>query len=82
MKVFRSLYCFIAFISHGAENYFPRLRGMGICDAIFSFYNQELGLLQIHGYYCMLSNPEPFFVSSEPLLLSVISNRQQQFVAF
>ena len=28
------LYCFTSSISHGVENYFPRLWGTGISDAI------------------------------------------------
>ena len=35
LKVSRSLYCFTTSISHGVENYFARLWGMGISDAIF-----------------------------------------------
>ena len=35
LKVSRSLYCFTASISHGVENYFPRLWSVGIPDAIF-----------------------------------------------
>ena len=35
LKVSQSLYCFTIFICHGVENYFPRLWGMGISDAIF-----------------------------------------------
>ena len=35
LKVSRSLYCFTTSISHGVENNFPRLWGMGISDAIF-----------------------------------------------
>ena len=35
LKVSRSLYCFTTPISHGVENYFPRLWGTGISDAIF-----------------------------------------------
>ena len=35
LKVSRSLYCFTASISHGVENYFPRLWGKGISDTIF-----------------------------------------------
>ena len=35
LKVSRSLYCFTTSISHGFENYFPRLWGTGISDAIF-----------------------------------------------
>ena len=34
-KVSRSLYCFTTSISHGVENYFPRLWGTGISGAIF-----------------------------------------------
>ena len=35
LKVSRSLYCFTTFISRGVENYFPRLWGTGISDAIY-----------------------------------------------
>ena len=35
LKVSQSLYHFTTFISHGVENYFPRLWGMGISNAIF-----------------------------------------------
>ena len=35
LKVSRSLYCFTISISHGDENYFPGLWGIGISDAIF-----------------------------------------------
>ena len=34
LKVYRSVYCFTT-ISRGVENYFPRLWGTGISDAIF-----------------------------------------------
>ena len=36
LQVSQSLYCFTTFICHGVENYFPRLWGTGISDAIFS----------------------------------------------
>ena len=36
LKVSQSVYCFNTSISHGVENYFPRLWGTGISDAIFS----------------------------------------------
>ena len=36
LKVSRSLYCFTTSVSHGVENYFPRLWGMDISDAILS----------------------------------------------
>ena len=38
LKVSQSVYCFTHSISHGVENYFPRLWGMGISDAIFLLY--------------------------------------------
>ena len=34
LKVSRSLYCFTTSVSHAVENYFPRLWGTGISDAI------------------------------------------------
>ena len=34
LKVFRSLYFFTTSMCHGVENYFPRLWGAGISDAI------------------------------------------------
>ena len=38
LKVSRSVYCFATSISHGVENYFPRLWGMGMlfyCSLLF-----------------------------------------------
>ena len=35
LKVSQSVYFFTTPISHGVENYFPRLWGTGISDAIF-----------------------------------------------
>ena len=35
LKVSQSVYCFTTSISYAVENYFPRLWGMGISDAIF-----------------------------------------------
>ena len=35
LKVSQSVYCFTTSISHGVENYFPRLWGTGSSDAIF-----------------------------------------------
>ena len=52
LKVSQSLYCFTTSISHGVENYFPRLWGTGISDAIF---------VVISTYYLILF----FFVISE-----------------
>ena len=37
LKGSQSVYCFTTSISHGVENYFPRLWGTGISDAIFYF---------------------------------------------
>ena len=34
LKVSQSVYCFTTSISHGVENYFPRLLDTGISDAI------------------------------------------------
>ena len=42
LKVSRSLYCFITPVSHGVENYFPRLWGTGISDTIFLFTKKKL----------------------------------------
>ena len=36
LKISRSLNCFTTSISHGVENYFPRLWGTGISDAILT----------------------------------------------
>ena len=36
LKVSQSVYCFTTSISDGVENYFPRLWGTGISDAILS----------------------------------------------
>ena len=41
LKVSQSLYCYTTSVSYGVENYFPRLWGAGISDAIF-----ELSLTQ------------------------------------
>ena len=40
-KVSWSLYCFTTSICHGVENYFPRLWGTGISDAIFQILNSQ-----------------------------------------
>ena len=41
LKVSRSLYCFSTSVSHGVENYFPRLWGMGISDARWHTCNKK-----------------------------------------
>ena len=45
LKVSRSLFCFTTSISHGVENYFPRLWSMGISDAIFNLLFNAVILL-------------------------------------
>ena len=40
-KVSRSLYCLTTSISHGVENYMPRLWGTGIFDAFFHDTNNS-----------------------------------------
>ena len=45
LKVFRSLYCFTTSIFHGVENYFPRLWGASISDAIFEIIAKDECLL-------------------------------------
>ena len=47
LKVCRSLYCFTTSVSHGVENYFPRLWGTGISDAIFFNGQQVLHILRL-----------------------------------
>ena len=39
LKVSQSVYCLTT--SHGVENYFPRLLGMDISDAIFFFFFEK-----------------------------------------
>ena len=58
LRKYRNLYCFITSISHGVENYFPRLWGMGISDAIFNMCDVPVHL----GF--------KFFVSFWALLIS------------
>ena len=42
LKVSRFLHCIITPVSHGVENYFPRLWGTGISDTIFLFTKKRL----------------------------------------
>ena len=37
LKLSQSVYCFTTSISHGVEDYFPRLWGTGISDAILKY---------------------------------------------
>ena len=46
LTVSQSVYCFTTSISHGVENYFPRLWGTGISDAIFIFSLNDLQCFQ------------------------------------
>ena len=39
LNVSRSLYFFTTSIFHGVENYFPRLCGTDISDAVFAYIN-------------------------------------------
>ena len=41
LKVSRSLHYIITPVSHGVENYFPRLWGTGISDTIFFIYKEK-----------------------------------------
>ena len=42
LKVSQSVYCFTTSISHGVENYFPRLWGTGISYTVFLYgYRQR-----------------------------------------
>ena len=53
LKVFWSLYCFTTSVCHGVENYFLRLWGMGISDAIlmdFDFCQHVSQQMQIQGH--------------------------------
>ena len=50
LKVSRSVYCFSASISHGVENYFPRLWGTGISDAIFPCNLEMVNLTNLKLY--------------------------------
>ena len=43
LKVSRSFYSFTASISHGVENYFPRLWGTGVSLMLFSTYWVAMG---------------------------------------
>ena len=53
LKVSRPLYCFITSISHGVENYFPRLWDMGISDAIFcSVTSRSYCNHNVYIYFC------------------------------
>ena len=61
LKVSRSLYCFTTSISRGVENYFPRLWGTGISDAIFVLemaFSFDCILIKCKVYFstCMQNN--------------------------
>ena len=48
LKVFRSLYCFTTCIGHGVENYFSRLWGTGISDAVLFKNSEAMHLYPFH----------------------------------
>ena len=50
LKVFQSVYCFTTSISYCVENYFPRLWGTGISDAIFII---QMLVLTVESYNSM-----------------------------
>ena len=47
LKVSQCVYCFTTSVSHGVENYFPRLWGMGISDTIFLHVTAAVMLLMV-----------------------------------
>ena len=55
LKVSQSVYCFTTSISHGVENYFPRLWGTGISDAIF----YSLDFIPFHTLGIIIINKMP-----------------------
>ena len=44
LKLSQSVYCFTTSISHGVDNYFPRLWGTGISNAIFIYISSIVKL--------------------------------------
>ena len=50
LKVSRSLYFFTTSISHGVENYFLGLWGMGISDSIF-FVTSPVNIFECYSFY-------------------------------
>ena len=55
LKVSQSVYCFTTSISHGVENYFPRLWGTGISDAIFfTSLEPHWPLILVSGIYLFI----------------------------
>ena len=61
LKVSQSVYCFTTSISHGVENYFRRLWGTGISDAIFVFCRNQKVLPQQVEETQMEKNKEKLF---------------------
>ena len=68
LKVSRSLYCFTASISHGVENYFPRLWGTGISDAILFV----LFLSMLWCYSVIQLRVNQFIYNLGPLLVTML----------
>ena len=52
LKVSQSVFCFTTSISHSVENYFPKLWGTGISDAIFCQFMIELTPGFIYKSFC------------------------------
>ena len=50
LKVSHSLYCFTTSISHGVENYFPRLRSTASLMLFFDIGNGVVKLMSIEGW--------------------------------
>ena len=57
LKVSQSLHCFTTSMSHGVENYFPKLWGTGIFDAIFNYFIFHDQIFKNHPtfYFCSLA---------------------------
>ena len=53
LRVSQSLYCFTTSISRGVENYFPRLSGMGISDAIFQRFEGRFTIVFLFLIICL-----------------------------
>ena len=72
----RSLYCFTTSVSPGVENYFPRLWGMGISDAILSFTDTpscQSFLCFNGGYRFYQFTALPFSIATVSLQFTVVA---------
>ena len=66
LKLSQSVYCFTTSISHGVENYYPRLWGVDISDAIF--VNLYVACID-GGYVGFLSHLQSLFHLSQITLI-------------